>query len=56
MIGHTLGGGFIARVAATPVGARFERFVLLSPFLGARAPAKNIGLKSICPASLRSQC
>ncbi len=41
MIGHSLGGGFIARVAATPVGARFERFVLLSPFLGARAPTNR---------------
>lgn len=41
MIGHSLGGGFIARICATPVGARFERFLLLSPFLGAQAPTNR---------------
>jgi pimeloyl-ACP methyl ester carboxylesterase len=41
LVGHSLGGGFAARIAGTPVGARFDRFVLLSPFLGARAPTNR---------------
>jgi pimeloyl-ACP methyl ester carboxylesterase len=41
LIGHSLGGGFVARVSGTPVGRRFERFVLLAPFLGAQAPTNR---------------
>jgi len=43
LIGHSLGGGFAARIAGTPVGQNFDRFVLLSPFLGARAPTNRPG-------------
>ncbi len=41
LIGHSLGGGFVARVAGSPVGRRFDRFVLLSPFLGPQAPTNR---------------
>ena len=37
-VGHSSGGGFVARIAGGPLGGEFERFVLLSPFLGAQAP------------------
>ncbi len=43
LIGHSLGGGFVARIAGTPVGGRFERFVLLAPFLGVDAPSSGVG-------------
>jgi len=42
-IGHSSGGGFVARIAATPVGKDFDRFILLSPFLGVRAPTNRPG-------------
>jgi pimeloyl-ACP methyl ester carboxylesterase len=38
LVGHSSGGGFVLRIAASPVGALFDRFVLVSPFLGAFAP------------------
>jgi len=41
LIGHSLGGGFTARIAASPLGRQFGRFVLLAPFLGARAPTSR---------------
>jgi pimeloyl-ACP methyl ester carboxylesterase len=41
LIGHSLGGGFAARVAGSPLGRRFDRFVLLAPFLGPEAPTNR---------------
>jgi non-heme chloroperoxidase len=38
LMGFSSGGGFALHAAATPVGAAFSRVVLLSPFLGPRAP------------------
>ncbi len=43
LVGHSLGAGFAARISGTPLGARFERFVLIAPFLGARAPTSGAG-------------
>ena len=34
LIGHSLGGGFVARVAGSRLARRFDRFVMLAPFLG----------------------
>ena len=36
--GHSSGGGYGPRVASGPLGGAFERFVLLAPYLGYRAP------------------
>jgi alpha-beta hydrolase superfamily lysophospholipase len=41
LVGHSSGGGFVLRVAASPVGANFDRFVLLAPYLGYRAPTNR---------------
>jgi len=41
LVGHSSGGGFGLRVAASPVGAAFDRFVLLAPYLGYRAPTNR---------------
>lgn len=41
LIGHSSGGGFVGRIANTPVGKEFDRFILLSPFLGVRAPTNR---------------
>ena len=41
LVGHSSGGGFALRVAAAPVGANFDRFVLLAPYLGYRAPTNR---------------
>jgi len=41
-VGHSSGGGYGLRVAAGPLGAAFERFVLLAPYLGHRAPTVRI--------------
>jgi pimeloyl-ACP methyl ester carboxylesterase len=41
LIGHSSGGGFVARVAGGPLADEFERFVLLSPYLGYRAPTNR---------------
>jgi len=38
LIGHSSGGGYALRIATKPVGALFDRFVLLAPYLGFRAP------------------
>lgn len=38
LMGFSSGGGFALHAAATPVGAEFERVVLISPFLGPGAP------------------
>jgi pimeloyl-ACP methyl ester carboxylesterase len=41
LIGHSSGGGFALRIAAGPVGALFDRFVLLAPYLGYSAPTNR---------------
>ncbi|MGA2491600.1 MAG: alpha/beta fold hydrolase [Roseiarcus sp.] len=41
LVGHSAGGGFVLRAAAAPVGASFDRFVLLAPYLGYRAPTNR---------------
>jgi pimeloyl-ACP methyl ester carboxylesterase len=38
LIGHSSGGGYALRIATTPIGALFDRFLLLAPYLGHRAP------------------
>jgi non-heme chloroperoxidase len=38
LLGFSSGGGFALHIAATPLGRAFDRAVLLSPMLGARAP------------------
>ena len=38
LIGHSSGGGFALRVAGEALGAKFDRFVLLAPYLGHAAP------------------
>ncbi len=41
LIGHSAGGGFALRIAAGPLEREFDRFVLLSPYLGYRAPTNR---------------
>jgi pimeloyl-ACP methyl ester carboxylesterase len=41
LIGHSAGGGFALRIAAGPLRGAFDRFVLLSPYLGYRAPTNR---------------
>jgi alpha-beta hydrolase superfamily lysophospholipase len=41
LIGHSSGGGFALRVAASPLGSRFVGTILLSPYLGHDAPTAN---------------
>jgi pimeloyl-ACP methyl ester carboxylesterase len=41
LIGHSAGGGFALRVAGESLGAAFDRFVLLSPYLGHTAPTNR---------------
>ena len=41
LIGHSSGGGFALRVAGGPLGPGFDRFVLLSPYLGYSAPTNK---------------
>jgi non-heme chloroperoxidase len=43
LMGFSSGGGFALHAAATPLGAAFARVVLLSPFLGPRAPTVKQG-------------
>ena len=43
LLGHSLGGGFAARISATPIGRAFEKFVLVAPFLGPSAPTSGVG-------------
>ena len=38
LVGHSSGGAFALRVAGGPLGAKFERFILLAPYLGPFAP------------------
>ena len=44
LIGHSAGGGFALRIAASPLGARFQGAVLLAPYLGADAPTTKPGI------------
>src|SRR5216684_6881673 len=41
LIGHSAGGGFALRVAASPIQNLFERTVLLAPYLGYDAPTNR---------------
>jgi pimeloyl-ACP methyl ester carboxylesterase len=41
LIGHSAGGGFALRIAGSPLGDTFDRFVLLAPYLGYRAPTNR---------------
>ncbi len=41
LIGHSSGGGFVLRIAAGPLGASFDKFVLLAPYLGYSAPTNR---------------
>ena len=41
MIGHSSGGGFALRIASEPTGDLFDRFVILSPYLGYRSPTNR---------------
>jgi alpha-beta hydrolase superfamily lysophospholipase len=41
LIGHSSGGGFALRVAGSPLGDAFDRFVLLAPYLGYSAPTNR---------------
>jgi len=38
LVGLSAGGGYVLHTVATPLGARFDRAILLSPMLGPRAP------------------
>jgi pimeloyl-ACP methyl ester carboxylesterase len=40
-VGHSSGGGYGLSVASGALGERFERFVLLAPYLGYRAPTNR---------------
>ena len=41
LIGHSAGGGFALRVAASPIQNLFARTVLLAPYLGYDAPTNR---------------
>jgi alpha-beta hydrolase superfamily lysophospholipase len=41
LIGHSAGGGFALRIAGSQLSAEFDRFVLLSPYLGYSAPTNR---------------
>jgi alpha-beta hydrolase superfamily lysophospholipase len=41
LIGHSAGGGFALRVAASPIQNLFARTVLLAPYLGYQAPTNR---------------
>lgn len=41
LLGHSAGAGFVMRIAGGPLGREFERFVLLAPYLGYRAPTNR---------------
>jgi pimeloyl-ACP methyl ester carboxylesterase len=41
LIGHSAGGGFALRIAGSPLGDKFDRFVLLAPYLGYTAPTNR---------------
>ena len=62
LIGHSAGGGFALRIAGEPLGGAFDRFVLLSPYLGYAAPTNRpaqgpaSGPRPTCRASSRPSC
>uniref|UniRef100_UPI00195488C4 serine aminopeptidase domain-containing protein n=1 Tax=Escherichia coli TaxID=562 RepID=UPI00195488C4 len=37
LLGHSLGGGFILRVAGEPIADRFDAYLALSPFISVRS-------------------
>jgi len=39
LVGHSSGGGFVLRVAGSPIQKLFERTVMLAPYLGYDAPS-----------------
>jgi alpha-beta hydrolase superfamily lysophospholipase len=41
LLGHSAGGGFALRVAASPIQNLFERTILLAPYLGYDAPTNR---------------
>jgi alpha-beta hydrolase superfamily lysophospholipase len=41
LLGHSSGGGFALRVAASPLGARLERTVMIAPYFGYDAPTNR---------------
>jgi alpha-beta hydrolase superfamily lysophospholipase len=41
LLGHSAGGGFALRVAASPIQNLFERTILLAPYLGYKAPTNR---------------
>jgi alpha-beta hydrolase superfamily lysophospholipase len=41
LLGHSAGGGFALRVAASPIQNLFERTILLAPYLGHKAPTNR---------------
>jgi alpha-beta hydrolase superfamily lysophospholipase len=41
LIGHSAGGGFALRIAGSPLGDQFDRFLLLAPYLGYSAPTNR---------------
>ncbi len=41
LIGHSAGAGFVARIAGGPLAPQFDRFIVLSPYLGYRAPTNR---------------
>ena len=41
-VGHSSGGGYGLRIAAGPQAKAFDRFVLLAPYLGHRAPTVRL--------------
>jgi pimeloyl-ACP methyl ester carboxylesterase len=41
LLGHSAGGGFALRVAASPIQNLFDRTVLLAPYLGYSAPTNR---------------
>ncbi len=43
LLGFSSGGGYALHIAALPLGKQFERAVLISPMLGARAPTARSG-------------
>lgn len=46
LVGFSSGGGFALHIAATPLGAQFERAILISPMLGPRAPTARGGVSN----------
>jgi alpha-beta hydrolase superfamily lysophospholipase len=41
LLGHSSGGGFALRVAASPVGTQFERTIMIAPYFGYDAPTSR---------------